>query len=583
MRVVDSRRLRGPNLQTREPAALAEVALDEGETTPRAVQAWRDEVARIAEPLGWSAYAERAVARPFPGGIAFALPAPIDVLLEATDVNEWAIASATSLLAGKSGRNLADARVEFLARIAAHGNPALAALRDEARRRDVPFLWGDDRVTLGTGARSVTLHVGSLPPPDGVSWNALGRVPVALVTGTNGKTTTARLVARIAKLAGMVPGSTSTDGVAVDERMIEDGDFTGGEGARIVLRHPQVELAVLETARGGILRRGLAVDACDAALITNVTSDHVGEFGVCDLPTMVRTKAVVATVVRPEGRVVLNGDDPLLAPLARAFVARSVLFGLDAKSRVLRAHLSAGGEVCTVRRGYFVRLEGREEHKLGRVVDAPLTFHGAARYNVANALAAAALAWSLGLPDSAITEALATFGRDPKDNPGRGWLVPLPKGPRVLFDFGHNPAGLSGVYQLARSLAGPRGHVLGVHTQPGDRTEEDTLALAREIARGRPRLVALWESPEYRRGRPKGDIASALRRALLASGLDRTGVATCKDELGALRRALKGARPSDLVVVAPHVEPTALDAVTRRRPSTRARSDRPRRRARRPG
>jgi cyanophycin synthetase len=580
MRVVDSRRLRGPNLQTREPAALAEVALEEGESANKAARAWRGEITRIAEALGWKKYARSAVARPFPGGIAFALPAPIDVLLEAVDVNEWALASATAILAGRAPRSLDDARVEFLGRIAAHDNPRLRLLREGARRRDVPFLWGDDKVTLGMGRCSKSFDLEALPSVAAVAWNSVGRIPVALVTGTNGKTTTARLVARMAKLAGMVSGSTSTDGVAIDEKLVEEGDFTGGEGARIVLRHADVELAVLETARGGILRRGLAVDACDAAVITNVSSDHVGEFGVYDVETMVKTKAVVGTVVRPAGRVVLNGDDPSLVPLIDTFAAKTVLFGLDARSKVLRKHLEAGGEVFTVRRGNFVRRVGQREKKLGRVVDAPLCFHGAATYNVANALAAAALAWSLGLPDSAIAGALSTFGRLPEDNPGRGWLVPLAKGPRVLFDFGHNPAGLRGVYELARSLAGARGDVLAVHTQPGDRTAEDTRALAVEIARGAPRLVALWESPEYRRGRREGDIAAALRAALVASGVAKRAVVTCKDEASAVKRVLKGAFATDVVIVAPHVERSAeLLVLKKARPSTTAPSDLPRRRA----
>jgi cyanophycin synthetase len=558
MRVVDSRRLRGPNLQTREPAALAEVALEVGEDPSVVIGAWREEVTKLAFALGWEPFARRAVARPFREGVAFALPAPVDVLLEATDVNEWAIVSATARVAGRPGPSFEEAKVEFMARAVAHGNPALRALREEALRRDVPILWDDDKVTLGMAGRSMTFAVGSLPAPGEVTWSVLARIPVALVTGTNGKTTTTRLVARMARLAGKVPGSTSTDGVAINELVVEEGDFTGGEGARIVLRSPMVELAVLETARGGILRRGLAVDSCDAAVITNVTSDHVGEFGVHDLDAMVRTKAVVGTIVRPEGRVVLNGDDPLLAPLVGKFSAKTVLFGLDATSPVLLAHAARGDEVFTVRRGRFARIVGKRVTDLGSVAGAPLTFGGAARYNVANALAAAALAWSLGIPDAAIAKALATFGSVPEDNPGRGWLVRAPKGPRVLFDFGHNPAGLHGLYDLARSLAGTRGNIFAVHTQPGDRTAADTTALSREIARGKPRLVALWESPEYRRGRSPGDIAESLRQALLKSGVTKRAVVTCKDEPSAVRRAMSAARPADVVIVAPHVEREAV-------------------------
>jgi cyanophycin synthetase len=563
MRVVDSRRLRGPNLQTREPAAVAEVMLEPGEDPIDVIFAWRRELEALCGAIGWNEYAERAVARPFPGGVAFALPAPIDVLLEATDVNEWAIVNATAKLAGQKTASAEQVRVEFLGRIVAHGHPALRALREEALARQIPFLWDDDAVTLGMARQSVTHAMNAIPAPNEVSWESVGRIPTALVTGTNGKTTTTRLVARMAKLAGKVPGVTSTDGVAIDERILEKGDFTGGEGARLVLRHPDVEVAILETARGGILRRGLAIDACDAALITNVTSDHVGEFGVCDLETMVRTKALVGTIVRPEGRVVLNGDDPRLASLV--FGARTVLFGLDASNPALLSHLGAGREVFTVRRGSFVRLAGKSETALGRVEEAPLTFGGAAPYNVQNALAAAALAFSLGFSDSAVSQALATFGAMPEDNPGRGWLVRVPNGPRILFDFGHNPAGLRGVYALARSLAGARGNIFAVHTQPGDRTAEDARALSHEIARGRPRLVVLWESPDYRRGRSPGDIASSLRESLVEAGIKKGAVAVCKDESGAVERAVTAARPTDIVLVAPHVERAAVAAARKKR------------------
>ena len=295
MRLVDSRRLRGPNLQTREPAAVAEVALEEGETARGAAAAWKREAAKMCRALGWTVRKKSLVARSFSGGLALALVAPVDALLEATEVNEWAIDAASR----RRTTSFAAAKKEFRARVESQANPRLVALRRAALRRDVPFLWDDDHVTLGMAARSATFDNARLPDPRVVKWSAFGRIPVALVTGTNGKTTTARLVARMAKLAGKVPGCTSTDGIAIDERLVEQGDLTGAEGARLVLRNPQVTLAVLETARGGILRRGLAVEACDAALVTNIASDHLGEFGVTDLSTMARAKAVVGTVVRP--------------------------------------------------------------------------------------------------------------------------------------------------------------------------------------------------------------------------------------------------------------------------------------------
>jgi UDP-N-acetylmuramyl tripeptide synthase len=553
MHRVDSRRLRGPNLQTSEPAAVAEVLLEEGETPRAAAAAWKREATRMCRALGWKGGPKNLVVRPFPGGLALALVAPVDLLFEATEVNEWAIASASDLLAGRRARSFVRARRELAARVASHANPRLALLRQAALRHDVPFLWDDDKVTLGMAARSATFDALRLPEPRVVKWSAFGRIPVALVTGTNGKTTTARLVARMAKLAGEVPGCTSTDGIAIDERLVEEGDFTGAEGARLVLRNPEVTLAVLETARGGILRRGLAVDACDAALVTNVTSDHLGEFGVLDLPTMARAKAVVGTVVRPKGRVVLNGDDPLLVSLADGFTAKPLLFFASDESPVLASRLAKGHTAYAVRRGHFVRLGRGKETRLAKVAEAPLTFGGAAPHNVANCLAAAALAWSLGLSDRSVSAALLSFGRTPSDNPGRGEVVALRGGVRLLLDFGHNAAGLADLFALARSLLAPGARIVSVHTQPGDRTPDDIAALAREIARAAPRAVVFWESEEYLRGKSSGEVARALTHALAGAGYAGGAIETARSETDAIARAASLARPGDVVVVAPHI------------------------------
>ena len=551
----DVRRLRGPNLQTREPAAIAEVSLEEGETAKGCEQAWRRQIARLSKALGWAA---EGVVRRFPGGLALVLLAPIDALMEATEINELAIRAATDALRGRATEDYDATLAELRARVEASRNPALALLRAEAGRRDVPFLWDDDTVTLGMAARSRTYALGELPAPGQVPWRTLRRIPVALVTGTNGKTTTARLLARMVTLAGKVPGNTSTDGVSVGETVIEEGDWTGPEAARLVLRRDDVDVAILETARGGILRRGLAVDACEVALVTNVTSDHLGEFGVLDLPTMARAKGVVGTVAR--GRVVL-GDDPLLVELAPMFTAPIVLFAASAGSPTARAHVAKGGELFTVEDGHFVRLAGGRRTRLGRVEEAPLTFGGLARHNVANALAAAAVAYGLGLPVRAIKSALRTFGSKPEDNPGRGQIVEAPGGKRVLLDFGHNPAGLRELLHLAGSLVEDGGRIVAVHTQPGDRTAEDTRALAAEIAGARPRVVVLWESDEYRRGREPGDIVTALRGALVSAGMDASHVLDAELETEALTKALAAARPADVVVVAPHIERAAVSAM----------------------
>jgi cyanophycin synthetase len=564
MRILDSRRLRGPNLQTRVPAAIAEVVLEDGESPREAALLWREEVQRIAGALGWSEHAGGAVAREFPGGFAFALPAPIDVLYEATEANDWAIARATGRLAGQGADDFEEERARLAAELQASANPHLCALRAEAHKRKVAFLWDDESVTLGMAKTSRTWSRDALPTVEEVEWSALADVPIALVTGTNGKTTTTRLVARMARIAGRVVGNTSSDGIAIEERIVEPGDWTGAEAARALLRRPEVQMAILETARGGILRRGLAVDTCDAALVTNVTSDHLGEFGVCDLETMARTKAVVGEIVREGGRVVLSADDPELVKLVPRFAAKVVLCSALGESPLVRAHVARGGEAYVTKGGAIVRLAGGDEHALVRVDEAPLTFGGAAPHNVANCVAAAALAWSMHVPDDAVARALRTFGADPADNPRRGELVELASGVRVLLDFGHNPAGLRDLYALARSLLRPGCVLLSAHSLAGDRSEADFADFAGEIAAASPSFVVFWENEAYRRGRAPGWIQDRLRAGLVASGFGADAIVFADNEAGALERALDRANGGDLVVLAPYTARDAVHAVLAR-------------------
>jgi cyanophycin synthetase len=280
MLLVDSWRLFGPNLQTRGPAALAEVSFEEGEDVVRAVSAWRVELLRMGTAVGLET--PDAAARVYRGGAVLTFSATIDRLLPATDVNEWAVTSAASVLRGEGPSSLEPQRTEIAAALVARASPGLLALEAESAARHVPFLWDDESITLGAGKRSRTWAMAALPAVEAVQWAELGPIPLALVTGTNGKTTSVRLLARILELAGRTVGMTTTDGVSLAGRMVESGDYTGPAGALLALRAPDVDAAVLETARGGILRRGLVVRAADVALLTNVSDDHLGHYGIDD-------------------------------------------------------------------------------------------------------------------------------------------------------------------------------------------------------------------------------------------------------------------------------------------------------------
>jgi UDP-N-acetylmuramyl tripeptide synthase len=554
MRIADeSRRLTGPNVQTREPGVIAEVEWEPGDVPETAIAVWREELSRLWSALDWPP--GEIAPRTHANGAALVFTAPIDLLLAATDVNDWAVASAISRLAGEGPLALEPRRSELAALLATQQNPALVQLRSEARARGVPFLLDDGALTLGHARTSRTWPRAALPRPDEVPWAELRRVPLALITGTNGKTTSARLVARIARCAGLVAGNTSTDGIFVGGVALERGDWTGPAAALRVLRDERVELAVLETARGGILRRGLAVDSCDAALLTNVSADHLGDYGVDDVATMARVKAVVGAVART---VVVNADDPVLLSLAPDFPGRVVLFSLD-PARVA-GHLAAGGEAWFVRDGVIVQGTGSAAVAVARVSDVPLSFGGAAPYNVSNALGAAALAAALGLNARAITEGLTTFTSSAEDNPGRGNLTEV-AGVKVLIDFAHNPAGVRSVVGLARSLAGPGGRLTVCAAMPGDRPDQELREVAGEIAATRPARVIVRELHGYLRGREPGAVPALLRRFLEESGVPPASVGACENETESLRSALESAMAGEVIVVLAHLETDSVRAL----------------------
>jgi cyanophycin synthetase len=551
MRLVDSRRLTGPNLQTLGPAALAEVAWDPGEDAELAVAAWRREVARLHEALGWPAPAE-VVARRFTGGAALCFTAPPDLLLVATEVNEYAVARAGAGWDGEFS-SLEEALGCLRARTAEEAQPALRALWQAAAARGVFFLYGEGELTLGAGRRSRSYRIDVLPRVDEVPWAELGQVPVAFITGTNGKTTSARLLAHMARAAGRTPGLTSTEGIVVGGALVEEGDWTGPGGARAVLRRPEVDLAVLEAARGGILRRGLGVTRADAALITNVAPDHLGEYGVDDLATMAAVKAVIGRVVR--GRVVLNAADPELVALAGSFAAQVVYFAVEAEHAVVRAHRARGGEAWVMREHALVRVVGEEVTRIVGVDEVPIAYGGAALYNVENALGAAAVGAGLGIPMEALRAALRSFGADPEDNAGRGQLEVV-GGVRVLVDFGHNPDGVRAVMGLCAALRErpPGGRFTVILGLPGDRREEDFGKVAEEVAAGRPDRVLVHDLPGYLRGRAAGEVPGLLRTALLGCGMAADQVVWAVGETAALEQTLGTARPGDFVLILAHIE-----------------------------
>lgn len=552
MHVLDSRRLTGPGLLLDCPGAVLELRLG-AQDPAQAIAAWESVARRLFRDVGW--VEEHLATRRFPGGVSLALTAPVDGLYAATELNELAWEAAAAELGSGPPPDYAAGVASLRAAIAAESNSALVALRGAARSRGLTFLSGEEQVSAGSGAGALVWPEASLPDPAAVDWSRVRDVPIALVTGSNGKTTVVRLLAAMARAAGRAPGFTSTDGVMVGTVVIEEGDFSGPSGARMVLRRPEVEIAILETARGGLLRRGLAVERAAAAVVTNVAEDHLGEFGIESLAELADTKLLVAKALGNRGTLVLNADDPMLVQRSPAVRAAITWFSLDPTSPLVSAHTHTGGSAVVAEQGHLVLIRGTQRETIASLAEVPITFRGTAEHNVANALAAVGVGAALGFEVDAMARALRKFGQDPGDNPGRATLLDI-GGVQVLLDYAHNPHGMSALVGLAQRLPAKRRLVMV--GQAGDRSDEAIRQLARAVWSLRPNHVIVKEMDEYLRGRPVGEVPTLLANEFSRLGLPDQAVSRAGPDIAGVRRSLEWALPGDLLVLAVHQDRRAV-------------------------
>ena len=375
-------------------------------------------------------------------------------------------------------------------------------------------------------------------------------IPVVAVTGTNGKTTTSRLIAHLLGRRGGHVGYTTTDGVYLDGDLLMEGDLTGPFAAGIILSHPRVEAAVLETARGGILRSGLGFDACDVGVVLNVASDHLGMRGIHTVEQLAEVKAVIARSVRPGGHTVLNADHPLVYPMRDVTRGEVVLFSVAGERGNPRvaAHLAAGGLAAVVEeedgREWLALRRGKERAAVAAVSEVPLAVGGAARFQLENLLAATAAAHALGMAPGEIRDGLLAFVPSAASTPGRMNVLQTARG-RVIVDYAHNPAAVAALADFARRLEARRR--IGVVTMPGDRRDEDLRELGAAAAGFD--YVIVKEHPRYLRGRAPGEVARLIGEGLEQGGLAAGRRETVLSEPEAVARAVAMMEDGDLVAI----------------------------------
>ncbi|MDJ0760101.1 MAG: Mur ligase family protein [Woeseiaceae bacterium] len=539
MRFLDARRLTGPNLLFDVPAAILDIECDADEVD-RVPDVWKKHVKTITDALGWAEPEFNWIR--LTGGLSLAFAVEIDQLYAAAEINEWSFDAIAAELGGEPVPDAAEA-IERLGKEAAEeANPELLALKAEAQRHGVTLLWDDDEVSLGMGSHSSVWPVRELPAE--ADWDSYDDVPIALVTGTNGKTTTVRVASHILRGTHKGVGVSCTDWIAVNETVIDRDDWSGPGGARQVLRNPDVDVAVLESARGGLLRRGLGVEQATAAAITNIAEDHLGDFGSANMRELLDIKWIVCHAVADNGTLVLNADDSLLREKAVDFDGRISWFSLDANNERIQQSLASGGTAFVLSGDVLCMRDSESQTDICKAFEIPIAMGGAARHNVANALAAAALTFHLGVDLEDIASGLKSVEQD--DNPGRCNLYEL-DGKKILVDFAHNPQAMHALFDMARAIPATR-RVL-CFGQAGDRPDPLIERMTRDaFAIGLDRVV-VSELPKYHRGRQHGEVFAVIRRTLLEQGLGDEDIRHFETELESFDHALAWAEDSDLIIM----------------------------------
>lgn len=543
MELLDSRRLPGANILWERPGAVIDVSASAAQL-PALIEAWKLAARARLDGVGWTEHATQV--RISRSGASLAISAPLDALYAATEVNEAAWAAACAKVSGDPAPDLGADLENLRQEISEERNPPLLRLRAMALERGVAFLSDDDVASVGLGAGSQSWPVQDLPRPADVAWDQIHDIPCALITGTNGKTTTARLLAAMVEAAGKTPGLSSTDGVRVGSEVVDSGDWSGPGGARLVLRNQQTEVGILETARGGMLRRGLAMEGCEVAAVLNVGEDHLGEWGVGSLEGLAEGKFVVTRVA---DRAVINADDPVVAARGDQLPQAVIWFSLDASNPRLQASLAQGGLAYFLDQDLVCRQSGDQREVILPVSEIPVTMQGAARYNIANVLAAAAIAEQLGLDLQSIQTGLRNFRNSVDDNPGRLNHFEI-GGVQAIVDYAHNPHGFEAVFEMMNQLSADRRLVL--LGQAGDREEKSIRELARQTWGARPDLIVIKEMESHLRGRELGEVPAMIEEELRKAGANEAHFVHAPSEPEAVRAAFAWAQPGDLLMLLCH-------------------------------
>ena len=540
----DCRRLTGPSLVWDKPGAILDVLIDNVEMD-EVLACWYRQINVVLEKIAW--VKPELAHRRFENGFNLVIAAPLDRLYAATRILETAwYFCACDLLEIEIEAEQVDVLIRDIAdEIRSESNAALLALEAAAATHSVDFLVDDDIVSVGHGEGSLSWAVNAIPSPEETDWSAVHDVPVALITGTNGKSTSVRLLDAIARAAGEISGVTSTDFVRVGDDVLDEGDYSGPGGARLLLRDRRLQVAFLEVARGGILRRGLPIHRANAALITNVARDHLGEYGVNTLEALTEVKFVVRKALCDDGALVLNADDAgMLAYMETVEQPRVCWFSLDKTHPQIQRAINQQGQCCFTDAENLIYFDGQETRNVCAIGAIPMTMDGSARHNIRNALGAVGVASAMGYSIDQIRHGLTRFNSDENDNPGRLNTFSLKNGARVIVDFAHNAHSVAAVVDTVERMSARQKWVL--LGSAGDRTDEEIAAIAQGVCAINPDHLVIVEVEKYLRGRAPGEVSEIIKRACLDSAIVENQLSFADSPLLGVRLVVEQMQQDDL-------------------------------------
>lgn len=530
LEIDDCRRLTGENFFWKFPGAVID-AWVQGIDKNEVVNRWQYFARVLLDRVGW--VQERTITRIFENGVSVALSAPIDALYAATEINEcaWQLACAElenefNLPVIHKEKPSLESMIEQLNNdIANEVNPALLSLVSLAEGHGAPCLFDDDEFSLGYGASAQVWPITSLPAIEDIHWKDFRRVPTVYVTGTNGKSTTVRLTSAIMTEAGVNCGVTSTDFIRVGQTIIDTGDYSGPGGARTLLRHPEAEMALLEVARGGLLRRGLPIPSVDVALVTNIADDHLGQYGINTLEALTQAKCIVAKALDEDGTLILNADDDNLIKYAVSIPSDNVSKGKDGSNNEASVNISQknicwfslkkdnpifqkhSGDRCYLDEETMIFERNGQRFSVAKVTDVPMCLGGAAKHNIQNALGAIAIAYNLGIPIAAIRKGLMNFNSDANDNPGRGNIFNY-RDATIVIDFAHNVHSMDAMAATWGNIPASKKYLL--LCAAGDRKNSEIESMTASAMALKPDYIVAAELPNYLRGRKPGEISQLI-------------------------------------------------------------------------